>query len=39
VLLDNHPWDEMHALMAAHPWPDAPNVYDMRVFLVIKDAG
>jgi hypothetical protein len=38
VLLDNAPWAEMQGLMAEQPWPVAEKPYDVRVFLVIKDA-
>lgn len=39
VLLDNEPWAEVEAAMAAFPWPVAGHLYDLRQFLVVKDAG
>jgi hypothetical protein len=38
VLLDNVAWEEMQGFMAEHSWPVTDQHYDVRVFLVIKDA-
>jgi len=38
VLLDNDPWPEMQTAVAEFDWPTSENPYDVRVFLVIRDA-
>ena len=38
VLFDNRPWPEMQAAMAGFDWPVRGDAYDVRVFLVIRDA-
>lgn len=38
VLLDNHPWTDLQHRMAAFDWPVCEKMYDVRQFLVIRDA-
>ncbi len=38
VLLDNHPWSELQHGMAAFRWPASEKMYDVRQFIVIRDA-
>jgi hypothetical protein len=38
VLLDNHPWSELQHRMAAFDWPVGEKMYDVRQFIVIRDA-
>lgn len=38
VLLDNQPWLDFQAEMAAYPWPVSREYYSVRWFLVIQDA-
>jgi hypothetical protein len=38
VLLDNHPWPELHAEVAALDWPRSDGYYSFRWFQVIQDA-
>jgi hypothetical protein len=37
VLLDNEPWEELQAEMAAIDWPPGEAFYGVRLFLVIQD--
>jgi len=36
VLLDNEPWPELQAQMAAYPWPKSGQFYSVRQFLTIR---
>lgn len=38
VLIDNNQWDALQHAMAAYPWPASEQTYDVRLFLVIRDA-
>jgi hypothetical protein len=39
ALLDNDTCEDLQAVMAKVPWPTAEKAYDVRTFLVIKDAA
>ena len=39
VLLDNEHWPEMMEFMAGIEWPYAETSYDVRVFLVVREAS
>jgi hypothetical protein len=38
VLLDNDVWPEMQTVMESFDWPVSEKTYDVRVFLVMRDA-
>ena len=36
VLLDNEPWEEVQAAMTRAPWPEGPDFWSVRQFLVVQ---
>lgn len=39
VMLNNHAWDEVAAVMSAFPWPKEEGYYSVRVFLTLASTS